>query len=332
MLWRGCVLRVGVIGMNFKTAPLSLLEKASQAAQFLAGERALFFKYPTIILSTCNRMEIYFSGDDLAEAQGDILSFFRMHIDVAFEHKLYSYFGIDALTHLCRVTAGLDSAIVTETEIQRQVKVAYLQSKDVQAIPECLHYVFQKALKVAKELRSQLFLEKGATTLYKTLWQIGVDVLGDLKEKKILLVGYSEMNRGFARLLIHKGKKEFSLCTRNPEKVFLEGAICYGREELKKWAEYDLIVCASHADKYLIEGMGKGGLIFDLSVPRNVNPEVQNVLLMNIEQIHQSIDIKEEKGCVKISECEDFIEKQALHLARLYRAKMEKKPFALSRS
>lgn len=327
MLWGGCLLRVGVIGMSFKTAELQLLEQVSRAATNLIGERGLFFKHPTVVLSTCNRTEIYFSTLDLAEAQGDILSFLRSQIDGVFEHKLYSYFGINAFSHLCRVAAGLDSAILAESEIQGQVRAAYVKSSSVIAMPSCLHYVFQKGLKVAKEVRSQAFLGKSSATLYGTLWQLATDALGDLKKRSILLVGYSEINRGFASFLVHRGIHSFWLSTTNPETVCLDRAIVCGRGVLSQWNAYDLIVCASFSKQHLITGEGKGGLIFDLSVPRNVDPAVGGVSLMNIEQIHQLIEKKQKNQRLALAECEAFVEKSALHLARLYRAKIERKAF-----
>src|SRR3989344_5631616 len=107
MLWRSCVLRVGVIGVNFKTAELPLREAIAKSAQSLAGERSLFFPCPTVLLSTCNRTEIYFSADDLAQVQSELLSLLRRQVAEPFEHRLYSYFGIDCFAHLCRVAAGL---------------------------------------------------------------------------------------------------------------------------------------------------------------------------------------------------------------------------------
>jgi glutamyl-tRNA reductase len=324
MLWRGFFLHVGVLGMNFKTAPLSLLEQAAKGSSHLSGERALFFKHSTIVLSTCSRTEIYFSAPDLAEAQGDILSFLRLHMEEPFEHRLYSYFGVDALMHLCRVTAGLDSAILAETEIQRQVKVAYGKASAVIRLPSSLHYVFQKGFKIAKEARSRAQLDRGEASLYGTLWNLGAESLGDLKKRRILLVGYSEINRGFASFLLHKGISCFFLCTTRPEQVQLERAIVYGREALNDWPSYDLIVCASQSVHYLIAGEGRGGVIFDLSVPRNVDPRTRGVKLMNIEQIHQVIEKLQKKQREGIDECEAFIEQSALRLSSLYRKKMEK--------
>jgi glutamyl-tRNA reductase len=329
MLWRSCVLRVGVLGMNFKTAHLGLLEQMSRAMAKLSGERAVFFKYPIVVLTTCNRTEIYFSSIDLAEAQGDILSFFRSQIKEVFEHRLYSYFGIDAFAHLCRVTAGMDSAIFAETEIQRQVKLAYARSTASLILPECIHYIFQKALKIAKEVRTQFALEKGSITLYKALWQIATKILGDLKRQRILLIGYSEINRGIASFFLRKGIDHFFLCTRHPEEVNLEGGTLCGREILNSWSDYDLIICASQSKKYLIEGEGRGGVVFDLSVPRNVDPSLKGVKLMNIEQIHELLasdtDFFLEHQNRRAREAELLIQENALHLASLYRMKMEKK-------
>ena len=261
-----CVLRVGVIGINFKTADLQLRESIARGAEHLAGERALFFRHPTVLLSTCNRTEIYFHAEDLVEAHIDVLALLRASVEESFDHRLYSYFGIDCLAHLCRVAAGLDSAILAETEIQRQVKVAYEKSSSLYRLPGALHYLFQKALKVGKTVRRQLELERGAPSLYGTLWRIAEQ---NRKGKRILLVGYSEINRGFAAFLSRKGIQDVSFVTTHPSLVRCEnGRIC-GRSELDRWREYDLIVAASKAERYLIQGAASGSehLIFDLSVP-----------------------------------------------------------------
>jgi glutamyl-tRNA reductase len=305
------MLSVGVLGINHKTADLPLRESIARGAQSLSGERALFFHHPTILLSTCNRIEIYFSADDLAQAHSDLLAHLRKQIEEPFEHRLYSYFGVDGFFHLCRVAAGLDSAILAETEIQRQVKVAYANSK---RLPSSLHYVFQKALKVSKEIRSSLALQRGAPTLYGTLWR-----LAEWKNQRILLVGYSEINRGLISFLTHKGVKNISLCTRNPMQVWIEGVRVVSRSVLSQWQEYDVIVCASKADDYLIRGEGRENqVIFDLSVPRNVDPKV-GALVYNIEEVNRLI---EQKGAAhSLEQCEAFIWENVIKLIRIYRLK-----------
>jgi glutamyl-tRNA reductase len=320
-LWRGCLLRVGVIGINFKTADLELREAVARGAESLSEEKRLFFKHPTVLLSTCNRTEIYFSAEDLAEAHSDLLSLLRSQIEAPFEQRLYSYFGIDAFTHLCRVASGLDSAILAETEIQRQVKVAYTKAAAVIRLSPSLHYAFQKSLKVAKEVRSTQFLDRGAPTLFGTMWRLITDVLGDLRKCKVLLIGYSEINRGFASFLSHKGSFDVSLCTRSPERI----AGAKGREILSRWQEYDLIVSAAKAEGYLIEGEGREKqLIFDLSVPRTVDPTIQKAALFNIEQIDQLIEKRRKGNICQLEKCEALVEERVQCLARLYREKLER--------
>lgn len=314
-----CYLHLGMIGINYKTADLVLREAVARGAQSLAGEKRLFFRHPTILLSTCNRTEIYFSAEDLSEAHNDLLSFLRQQIQIPFEQKLYSFFGLDCFTHLCRVTAGLDSAILAETEIQRQVKGAYAEACEILALPSCVHYVFQKALRVAKTARSCFFLERGA--LFEMLWRLATEVFSDLSKKRILLVGYSEVNRRFFAFLERRRVFNVKFCTKT-------GHGC-SREELLRWHAYDLICCATKADGYLIQGEGrKKHLIFDLSVPRNVDPKIRgNVLLYNIEQIDQLI---EQKRTPSLEQSEIFVEQYALRLARLYREKAERIPLPIS--
>lgn len=305
------MLNVGVLGINFKTADLQLREAIARGAESLRGERALFFPHPIVLLSTCNRTEIYFSAEDLGAAHSDLLAVLRKSVEEPFEHRLYSYFGIDCFAHLCRVAAGLDSAILAETEIQRQVKVAYAQAR---ALPSCLHYVFQKALKVSKEVRSGLGVE--GPSLYGTLWQ-----LAEWKRKRILLVGYSEINRGFASFLMHKGIEGFSLCTRNPAAVRLEGVDLRDRSVLDRWQEYELIVCASKAEEYLIQGKGDAcHCIFDLSVPRNVDPEVgKTARLYNIDQL-----IGQKGEAHPFERCEALLWENVVRLTRIYRIKTQR--------
>ncbi len=307
---------IGVLGINYKTADLALRESIARGAQSLSGEKALFFPHPTILLSTCNRTEIYFSAPDLAAAHSDLLAHLRLQVAESFEHRLYSYFGVDCFFHICRVAAGLDSAIIAETEIQRQVKVAYANSKK---LPSSLHFVFQKALKVSKEIRSDLALKRTAPTLYGTLWR-----LAEWKERKILLVGFSEINRGLISFLIHKGVKNISLCTQNPMQVWVEGVRVVSRKVLSVWQEYDVIVCASKADDYLIRGEGREGqVIFDLSVPRNVDPNV-GALVYNIEEVNMLIEQKE--AAHSLEQCEAFIWENVVKLVRIYRIKTQRVP------
>jgi len=332
----GCYLRVGVIGINYKTADLAFREEFARVSQKISGERALFFKHPTVHLSTCNRTEIYFSAEDLAEAHSDLLSFLRLHLNEPFEHRLYAYFGIDCFCHLSRVASGLDSAILAETEIQAQVKLAYGQASDIASLPSCIHYIFQKSLRVAKHTRNSFSLEKGASTLFGTLWQKAQNYFDDvypnnfssclgIQKAKILLVGYSEINRGFGAFLFHRGIRGFFLATRRPSEACMEGAVIKGRDLLESWADFDLIVCAAKSEEHLIRGRGAGHhLIFDLSVPRIVDPQIQGAMLWNIEQIDLLIERNRRLAKEGLDHGEACVQQYVHRLAKIYRAKNER--------
>src|SRR6185295_5000201 len=110
---------IGVFGINHKQADVTLREKLSNAFQ-----RHFSINSPirnSVLIATCNRVELYFSGDDLAEIHQSIIALLRQEVSEEFEQKCYSFFGKDCFWHLAKVTAGLDSAIVAETEIQGQV-------------------------------------------------------------------------------------------------------------------------------------------------------------------------------------------------------------------
>lgn len=305
------MLSIGVLGINFKTADLSLREQIANGAAALSGQRAIFFHHPVVVLSTCNRTEIYFSGSDLAGVHSDLLAFLRAQIGSSFEQRLYSYFGIDCFIHLTRVAAGLDSAILAETEIQSQVRLAYGAATH---LPSCLHYAFQKALKVSKLIRSQW--ETAQPSLYTELWQFT-----EWRQKRILLVGYSKINRGFISFLQHKGISDFFLCTKFPENVRCEGISIVSRSALHNWQQYEIIVCATEAEEYLVTGIGTAHhTLFDLSVPRTIDPEVGNsAKLYNIDQFTAQ-EIR------PLHRYEKFIREEALKLARIYNLKTQRVP------
>ena len=102
---------------------------------------------------------------NLAATHTYLLSILRVEVEEEFDHKLYSYFGVDCFSHLTRVTLGLDSAIIGETEIQGQVKLAYENTSDYHPLPEALHFLFQKSLGISKKLRSELQLGRGMPNL-----------------------------------------------------------------------------------------------------------------------------------------------------------------------
>ena len=311
-------MRIGVLGVNYKSADIGIREFVSKACQKrISCDSKIVEDYSCTVLSTCNRTEIYFSSDNLAEAHSDLLNILREEIEPPFEHKLYSYFGPDCFLHLAQVTAGLDSAIVAESEIQRQVKLAYEQTLLHVQLPSCMHYLFQKCLKLGKEIRSSVSLSENQVTIAKMLFQLSGHLLKDFGQMPLLVIGNSEINRKVIAYFKRKGIHQITLCTRSlhsaAEMAKRDHISLLAWDQLVKWQQYPLVICGSNAPHYLVERPGdavRTQLIFDLSVPRNVDPSLARhpmLTLINMEELSGMIEHRQTKNLSEIRRAEAII-------------------------
>lgn len=297
-------MRIGVVGVNHKSADLHLRELLARACKkhFSPGGYA-HGGHAFVFLSTCNRTEVYFSAEDLAEAHSCLLRVLRSDVAEEFEHRLYTYFGFDCFAHLCRVTAGMDSAILAETEIQGQVKNAYEAAALFKRLPRELHFMFQKSLKIGKEIRSFFPSLGKIPSLEEGIFEVGSQVFSDFQAKKILFVGMSEINSKILLKMKARGFENVALCNRTEMKartfVMQEKIAFVPWQKLSAWHEFDVVMCATKSPTFLIRndsipsGLPSKKILIDLSVPRNVDPKVglhPDVTLLNIDQINEQIN------------------------------------------
>jgi glutamyl-tRNA reductase len=324
-------MRIGVLGINHKSSELSFQELLARACRKrLCCDEEISQRLSCVVLSTCNRTEVYFSSNDLAAAHSELLQTLREEIDEPFEHKLYTYFGADCFTHLALVTAGLDSMILVESEIQRQVRIAYENTALYYRLPSCMHYLFQKCLQIGKQVRSSIFPPTGHTSLSGMIWQIGQWVFNSTASKRVLFIGNSEINRKTLLLLKRKGVHQISLCTRSPasaeELKSSHQVTLIDWTQLSSWKQFDWIICGTHAPDYLISCQDLRSnvnidsddalermtpkLILDLSVPRNVEPALARhpqITLLNMEEVGHLIERKEQRDCIEVQRMEAFV-------------------------
>ncbi len=306
-------MRIGVLGINYKSSDVAFRELIAKACErIFSGEEQGLYAIGPVLLSTCNRTEIYFSSEDMAEAHTLLLSLLKKQIQVPFEHRLYSFFCRQCFTHLARVTAGLDSYILAEAEIQRQVKRAYEQAAQCSPLPSSIHFLFQKCLKIGKEVRSHFPLMRGVPTLESSIFQVGLSLVKDLKQRKVLFVGNSQTNRRVMSFFLSKNILDVTVCTRSPT----EGERMVDRSVLTKWWEFDLVVCATNERNYLLrsedlcENMPDNRLIFDLSVPRSVDPLLEKhpaIALLNIDQLSELLEKKRRMHFKEVQESETLV-------------------------
>lgn len=290
-------MKIGIVGVNFRSADLVFRERLAQIWQ----DHSSFLNSKTftkVVLSTCNRFEIYFSSENLTEAHSFLLQQLRGEFDPDCSFKLYSYFGSDCFHHLSRVTSGLDSAILAETEIQGQVKRAYLEALKGNLSKE-LHFIFQKSLKIGKKFRNFIELKPDSPNLVDTILFFIESLKVKISKPKVLFVGTSQIN---LKIMSKMRANEFEifLCSRTleraQEKALAHQATPLPWEALSNWKEYDGLIFATNYAKLLIKekkvSLSSQKLICDLSVPRNVNPQLSEhpyIQLYNIDQVNKLI-------------------------------------------
>ena len=292
-------MRIGVVGINHKLADVKLRELLAKACHRRFGRSSTHFgDHAFIPLSTCNRTEVYFVSEDLADTHTYILNVLREEVGEEFDQKLYSYFGFDCFLHLSKVTAGLDSAIFGETEIQGQVKTTYETTKEYLTLPLELHYLFQKSLKIAKKIRSSMPTQRNLPSLEHAVWDKGITHFNEIEHVRILFVGASEINIKVISFLQSKNIHNITLCNRTSGKLPQFTTIEWNN--LQDWHTFDWIIFGTKSPDPLVRTLPlnfreeKRKLLIDLGVPRNVDPAVEKdarITLFNIDQLNHALSI-----------------------------------------
>jgi glutamyl-tRNA reductase len=313
--------QIGVLGINFKLANVEDRENVAKTfARRFGPFNLLHPPGDTFVpLCTCNRSEIYFSSQDLASTHSYLINLLRRDMPFDFDQKLYSYFEGDCFWHLARVTTGLDSARRLETEIQGQVKDAYEKSSAYQALTRDLHFLFQKSLKIGKRVRSQINQSRTVPDIDEPAVDILREVFSDLNQISVLFVGASEINCKIIRCFKKSSIQNISLCNRMPERALLlalrEGIRFVDWSQLEEWYRYDVVVLATKSSEYLItEAMKRNvsshKVFIDVSVPRNVDPELAQdplIKLVNIDQLDRMISYAKELASTEVHAIESLV-------------------------
>lgn len=323
---------IGVLGINYKSSELDLRESFAKACEGFENETNI----PIVLLSTCNRTEIYFSSDHLLQTYSEIVSALKRRAEYSFEKEIYSYFAEHCFSHLAKVCSGADSVIFGEAEIQRQVKMSYEKASKRQMLPASLHYLFQKNLKIGKEIRTEFSLPKGAVSIESTIWNLASCFFSKERPLSILLVGYSKINRKVIHFLKDKEGVILHLVTRNPSLIEEKGVFTLLPWSLiSSWSSFDMVISGSKCSKYLLfpqqipqeASSIQSKLVIDLGVPRNVDPAIGKnplITLCNIEDIAGLIDHKKVVSFRLQKTIEQKIEQLAARQAELYRFRKEK--------
>lgn len=328
-------MQVGVVGMSHRSAELQLRELLARACQ-----KRLIHTAGCVVLSTCNRTEIYFSTEEdvasnlLLTKHSEIMRDLRDEMALPLEPHFYSYFGRDCFAHLAMVTAGIDSVILGESEIQRQVKVAYENAMLFGALPKQMHFLFQKCLKIGKEVRTTLPHLAVRTSMEAVSYRLGCYLLGDLATKRVLFVGNSEINRKILGYFRRKGIAQISLCTRGvisaTEWAQQHGVCLLSWDRIALWQDFELTICGTNAPDFVLtqqqlrrDFAQQSLLILDLAIPRNVDPNLgrhPRISLFNIEALGRLAAAQEGSQRCEIALAREGIRRKVQEYARKWPA------------
>lgn len=248
-----------------------------------------------VLLQTCNRIELYMG-------EGDV------------DHMVSN--------HLFRVVSGLESALIGETAIQGQVKQAYLRSIKEKKVSRSLHRLFQNALRVGKRVRTETKISHGAMSHSQAVVEIIKQDRIELSKVKILILGVSNINIDVINYLVKRGSQAIFVANRTYSKVLalskkLNCQALRLEKLYEKISEIDIIITATSAPHTILKKdkfkNTKKIIIFDLAVPRDVDPEIgeyEDIVLFNIEDIEKRININKQERNKEIEIAEKIIKEE----------------------
>lgn len=255
-----------VVGLNHRSAPLALLERVGvpevRLEKALAGLRGLEHVQEAVVVSTCNRVEVYAFAATFHGAYENVREFlaeFSYTPLGEFSPQLYSLFGADAVAHLFRVVSGLDSAVLGETEIQGQVKRAWESAQREGTAGTELNRLFRHALQTGKRVRSNTSV---GTEKISSVCEAAVGLLqqelGDLSGRRALMLGTGEVGQTGARILSEMGLAEVCVASRTWQRASHLAAEVGGRavhlDELgEELLEMDFLISATGAPSLMLE-------------------------------------------------------------------------------
>ncbi len=302
-------------GLNYKTAPVEIREKLAiseeKYSEILEKISLLPSIYEVSILSTCNRVEIYGLSDNVEESFAEILkvlsSYSGLKVD-ELKKYMFLYKNKDAIAHIFKVSSSLDSMVIGEPQIVCQFKDSFSKARENKAVKHVMTRLFDKAMNVSKKIRTSTGISRRAVSISYAAIELAKKIFGDLSDKNVLLLGAGEMAELAARHLASAGVRHIFVSNRTFEKAVqladeFGGSAIRFNKLFEFLPEADIIIVSTGAKEPILRKehfreieklrQGKPVFIIDISVPRNVSDdvnEIENVYLYNIDDLKMVVD------------------------------------------
>jgi len=336
-----------VIGLNHKSAPLEIREKlafdASETAVALRRLKDLVPQGEFVLLSTCNRVELYCAGERISrQVTGRLVRFLSDFHDVepgCFESLLYFHENEDAVRHLLLVTASLDSMVVGEAQILGQVKDSYKLACAARSTGKVLNRLFHMAFFTAKRIHTTTSIATGRVSVAGVAVELAAQLFAELSQAKVVVVGAGETGELVVQHLLKAGCTDITVVNRSHErgaKLAERFHVALGAwEDLSRHIAGACIVISSAAtQKYLYDkntfekSVDRPGarplLIVDVGVPRNFEPsinEIENIYLYSIDELREVADQNLKAREKDIAQGLDLVYESAADFMEWFRAR-----------
>ncbi|HVU26707.1 MAG TPA: glutamyl-tRNA reductase [Verrucomicrobiae bacterium] len=321
-----------VIGLSHHTSPVELRERfafaESKIPDALKQLRENRIADEAVILSTCNRVEIYAATQiESAKAFTELKQFLKTFhgFENSLNDEIYTLAEPHSLQHLFKVAGGLDSMVLGETEILGQLKDAYALAHQHKHTGARLNKIFQRAFNVAKQIRTETNIQRGSVSVASVAVELAEKIFSSLAEREVLVIGAGETSEKVARALLSRGAKSIIVANRSFERAEILAREFSGRAvQFDSWAEefqkIDIAISSTSAPHHILDRAkleplmklrkNRPLLLIDIAVPRDIAPEVnflENVYLYNIDDLQAIADDYLKLRKEEIVRCEQII-------------------------
>jgi glutamyl-tRNA reductase len=332
-------MRLFAVGLSHRTAPIELRESVDFARRGLepaiSALLARSIGREAVVLSTCNRAEIYAvaEADSAAEALGKFFSEYHSVNHAEMARHLYVHRGPDAARHLFRVAAGLDSLVVGEPQILGQVKNAYTRANDLRSTGTLTNRLFHSAFTVGKRVRTETGLAEGAVSVSYAAISLARKIFGDLKGLRVLILGAGEMAKLTGIHLQAQQVRQITIASRTFSAA--QGLATQLCGQAVDWTHMDsalgssdiVITATGAADPVLTRARVADAMrsrrdrplfIIDIAVPRDVEPAVgglDQVFLYNIDDLQTIVRENLARRSGELARADAIVDEEVIRFA-----------------
>ena len=331
-----------LLGMNHKTAPVEIREQLAVSCQQHLSPLHLMTHLPHIdemfFLATCNRVEFLFTSHHHDAAMAEVKALLSNYLGnppaSVLEAHLYVHDNLQAVRHLFRVSSSLDSMIIGEPQILGQLKAAYREATECHTVRVILNRLLHKSFSVAKRVRSETMVGSHAVSISYAAVELARKIFGELKDKRVLLVGAGEMAELAAEHFLAQGVRHMTVANRTQERAF-ELARRFKADTIPfehlgdGLRTVDIVVTSTGSPEPIVryqevksrmrERRNRPLFFIDIAVPRDVEGrinEIDNVYLYDIDDLQGIVDLNREDRKREATKAEHIIGEETLKFQR----------------